>query len=58
MVWNFCAWVGIATLSAICLRVGHDTIEGILVTRIGWTRLGELGFWRSIPAAIRKRGCP
>jgi hypothetical protein len=55
MAWDFCAWVGIATLSVLGWRVLHDTAEGILVARVGWTRLGELGFWRAIPVAIRGR---
>jgi hypothetical protein len=52
MVWNFFAWVGIATLTVFSLRLVHDTAEGMLVARVGWTRLEELGFWRAIPVAL------
>lgn len=55
MVWDLCAWVGIATLSWLFLRVAHDTVEGFIVVRIGWTRLEELGFWRAILVAVRRR---
>jgi hypothetical protein len=45
--------VGIATLTGVALRIIHDTVEGFMVVRIGWTKLGELGFWRAIPVAAR-----
>lgn len=54
-LWNFCAWVGIAALTTLTLWMLHGIVEGILVTRVGWLRLGELGFWRAIPAAFAPR---
>jgi hypothetical protein len=52
MLWDFCAWVGVATLTVLSLRIAHGVVESMLVTRVGWTRLEELGFWRAIPVAL------
>jgi hypothetical protein len=50
--WDFYAYVGIFTLSMIGVWSFYILVKDFLVVRIGWTRLGELGFWRAIPAAI------
>lgn len=55
MAWNFCAWVGIATLTALALKVVYEMLVTFIVVRIGWTKLEELGFWRAIPVACVTR---
>jgi hypothetical protein len=57
MAWDFCAWVGIAVLTALALRLLREAIVSFIVVRIGWTKLEELGFWRSLWPAFVKRRC-
>jgi hypothetical protein len=38
MVWDFCAWVGIAFIAVIVLKVAYFTVESLVVARVGWTR--------------------
>lgn len=54
-VWDVCAWVGIVTLTVLAVVLFRGFVETFIVMRIGWTRLKKLGFWRSIPAAVRTR---
>ena len=53
-LWNFCTMVGIITLTWLALAGIHFIVECILVMRVGWTRLEELGFWRAIPASFKR----
>lgn len=53
MLWDFCAWVGIATLGALGLCLVYGVVRDIQVSRVGWTKMGELGFWRSVVASCR-----
>lgn len=54
-MWDFLAWVGIATLCVIAFRITYFALESFIVTRVGWDHLSALGFWRSMHASLRRR---
>lgn len=51
-MWDFCAWVGIAAFCGIALGITRFVVESALVARVGWARLKQLGFWRSLALAV------
>lgn len=52
-VRGLCEMVGAGVLIWLALYALKEVVEMVIVSRIGWTRLGELGFWPAIWAVVK-----